>query len=110
MDAQRAARHSSSGGENERDRLGTTTLLVLNTRATSRTVSSLLADTVIWHVVMALNVGVVVRRDLQATDGEALLVFAARDGWTTARRARLANGTSNTLGLEAASLQKITLA
>ena len=72
--------------------------------------TSLLADAAVWHVVVAFNIRVLIRRDLQSRDRHALPFLSTGDAWAVARRTSFANGTSNALGLETVSFQEITLA
>jgi len=76
----------SVGWLNERDGSSTTALLVGNDSTSGWAMNSLLADAAVWHVVVALEVSVKVRRQVELANGEARLVGTASDGRTLASR------------------------
>jgi len=80
------ARLGSVSWLNERDGGSTTALLVANDSTSGWTVNSLLADAAVWHLVVALEVGVHVGRKVKLANGETRLVGTASDGRTLASR------------------------
>jgi len=97
VDGERA-RLGSSGWLDKADGGSTTALAVGDFGARSSAANGLLAGRTARHLVVALNIGVLVRRDLKGSEREARLVLV---GATNGRTAAGRDGSSNAVASEA---------